>query len=80
MNVKVLASFSAALSIFYGGVVARAPGAEPKPPPSMAFSASVIVTCLPCPLWRKANNFCGLSEFLLYYVATIKLVYNENIL
>ena len=44
MNVKVLASFSAALSIFYGGVVARAPGAEPKPPPSMAFSASVIVT------------------------------------
>jgi len=25
MNVKALASFSAALSIFYGGVVARAP-------------------------------------------------------
>ena len=40
MNVKALASFSAALSIFYGGVVARTPGAEPKPLPSMAFSTS----------------------------------------
>ena len=43
MNVKALASFSAALSIFYGGVVARAPSAEPKPLPSMAFSTSGVV-------------------------------------
>jgi len=33
---------------------------------------------LPCPFWRKANNFRGLFESLLYYVATIKLVYNGN--
>jgi len=27
---------------------------------------------LPCPFWRKANNFRELFAFLLYYVATIK--------
>src|SRR2546422_727766 len=26
---------------------------------------------LPCPFWRKANNFLELLVFLLYYVATI---------
>ena len=37
-----------------------------------------LAACLPCPFWRKANNFCGLSEFLLSYVATIELAYYEN--
>jgi hypothetical protein len=37
-----------------------------------------IEAYLPCPFWRKANNFRGLLVFLLYYVATIKLAYNEN--
>ena len=32
---------------------------------------------LPCPFWRKANNFRGLFAFLLYYVATIISAYNE---
>jgi hypothetical protein len=27
---------------------------------------------LPCPFWRKANNFRELFVFLFYYVATIK--------
>jgi len=32
---------------------------------------------LPSPFWGKANNFRRLFEFLLYYVATIKLAYIE---
>ena len=32
---------------------------------------------LPCPFWRKANNFRGLFESLLYYVATINIAYIE---
>src|SRR6267378_1366808 len=32
---------------------------------------------LPSRLWRKANNFRGLFEFLRHYVATIILAYNE---
>ena len=39
----------------------------------------ITATCLSCPLWRKANNFRGLLEFVLSYVATIKLAYKENI-
>ena len=35
---------------------------------------------LPSRFWRNASNFRGLSEFLLHYVATIILVYNENYL
>jgi hypothetical protein len=31
---------------------------------------------LPSPFWRKANTFRELLEFLLSYVATIKLAYN----
>jgi len=30
-----------------------------------------LASYLPCPFWRKANNFRGLFVFLLYYVATI---------
>src|SRR5882672_254204 len=37
-----------------------------------------IVTDLPCPFWRKANNFRGLFVFLLYDVATINMAYIEN--
>jgi len=33
-------------------------------------------THLPSPFWRKANTFRELLEFLLSYVATIKLAYN----
>ena len=33
---------------------------------------------LPSPFWGKANNFYELLKFLLYYVATIKSVYNEK--
>ncbi len=36
-----------------------------------------FVADLPCRFWRKANNFRGLFEFLLYYVATIKLAYDD---
>src|SRR5262245_21095291 len=31
------------------------------------------ITDLPCPFWRKANNFRELVAFLLSYVATIRL-------
>src|SRR5262245_30851837 len=38
---------------------------------------SLPTTYLSCSLWRKANNFRGLLEFLPYYVATIKLAYTD---
>jgi hypothetical protein len=37
----------------------------------------LIETYLPCPFWRKANNFRGLFVFLLYDVATINMAYIE---
>ena len=46
----------------------RGPQAE-----ALAREAETAITAyLPCPFWRKANNFQELFAFLLYYVATIK--------
>lgn len=44
MNVKAIASFSIAFILLYGGAVGRAHATGPKPPPSMAFPSSVVVT------------------------------------
>ena len=44
MNVTALVSFSVVFVFLYGGVVERVHAAEPKPPPLMAFSSSVVVT------------------------------------
>jgi len=45
--------------------------------PSPHWSIFRLLTHLPSPFWGKANNFRRLFEFLLYYVATIKLAYIE---
>jgi len=44
MHVKAIASCSVAFILLYGGAVERAHVAGPKPPPSMAFPSSVVVT------------------------------------
>src|SRR6266849_10351978 len=38
------------------------------------------VAYLPCPFWRKANNFRGLFVFLLYDIATINIAYIKIVL
>ena len=43
------------------------------------FATAFRVAHLPSPFWRKANTFRELVEFLLSYVATIKLAYTENL-
>jgi hypothetical protein len=42
------------------------------------FEIFRFLAYLPCPFWRKANNFRGLFVFLLYYVATINTAYIEQ--
>jgi hypothetical protein len=48
-------------------------------PPRITLESIVVhdATYLPCPFWRKANNFRGLFVFLLYDVATINMAYIE---
>ena len=43
----------------------------------VAYVFVVLESYLPCRFWGKANNFRGLCELLLLYVATIKLAYIE---
>src|SRR6266496_1799675 len=45
--------------------------------PHAVLAAALVIAHLPSPFWGKANNFRRLFEFLLYYVATIKLAYIE---
>src|SRR6266852_272932 len=45
---------------------------------NVSFIRPDLTTYLPCPWWRKANNFRGLFAFLPFYVATIKWAYNEK--
>src|SRR6266852_4598154 len=45
-----------------------------------ALTPCSLPTYLPCPFWRKANNFRGLFVFLLYDVATINIAYIKIVL